>query len=377
VNIDPADVAKLNWIQVAVTLVGIFVNLLLLIAISNNAWLEGTALADGQPFLVHVSLGSAIFGPNSDPKANSKYFCDSDVCSLEELCSKAVSPEVFLNGAPKDTFPAEWCAAQRAGAFVGGMLGFGFIPGLAAILFTSLYSAKKITYFAPIFAKAEAMGLKEEQLKYLVAGCWAGLWVFMVGAMVSYAAMIPDSLGWGGVRLEASFGLLRFSMMLISIFGGILIFHMFELWIADKVSEAWTEYLETKFFSAKKALYLQIFIQMGLYLLLTVYMVDWALLLVVIVAYYLDAKVKNFKLIYIVLVSISIIFDTMRYAALPSYSAMTPGESFGNTVWTLIFLLKPSILVTIYFYEKEGEEGFVPFTDDVGRFVDDNDAIAE
>jgi len=195
--------------------------------------------------------------------------------------------------------------------------------------------------------------------------------------MVSYAAMIPDSLGWGGVRLEASFGLLRFSMMLISIFGGILIFHMFELWIADKVSEAWTEYLETKFFSAKKALYLQIFIQMGLYLLLTVYMVDWALLLVVIVAYYLDAKVKNFKLIYIVLVSISIIFDTMRYAALPSYSAMTPGESFGNTVWTLIFLLKPSILVTIYFYEKEGEEGFVPFTDDVGRFVDDNDAIAE
>ena len=34
--------------------------------------------------------------------------------------------------------------------------------------------------------------------------------------------------------------------MLISIFGGILIFHMFELWIADKVSEAWTEYLETK-----------------------------------------------------------------------------------------------------------------------------------
>lgn len=34
----------------------------------------------------------------------------------------------------------------------------------------------------------------------------------------------------------------------------------------------------------------------ALYMLLTIYMVDWTLLLVILVGYYLDAKVKNFKL---------------------------------------------------------------------------------
>merc|ERR1711988_1290103 len=107
--------------------------------------------------------------------------------------------------------------------------------------------------------------------------------------------------------------------MLITISGSVLVSHLFELWIADNVTEAYVEFSETKFFSWKKALYYELFLQMSLYLLLTVYMVDWALLLVIIVGYYLDAKVKNFKLIYIVLASISLLFDTMRYAALPSF----------------------------------------------------------
>lgn len=213
--------------------------------------------------------------------------------------------------------------------------------------------------------------------QYIVSGCWGALWVFMFTAMTIYAALIPDTLGWGSVHLEASFGLLRFSLMLISIFGGILVSHLFELWIADNVTEAYVEFTETKFLSWKKALYYELFLQMGLYLLLTVYMVDWALLLVIIVGYYLDAKVKNFKLIYIVLVSISLLFDTMRYAALPSFSEMTPGESFGNSVWTLIYLLKPLILVTIYFYEKEGDPvgAFAKMEDD--RRMADSDEIAE
>lgn len=117
---------------------------------------------------------------------------------------------------------------------------------------------------------------------------------------------------------------------------------------------------------------------MSLYLLLTVYMVDWALLLVIIVGYYVDAKVKNFKLMYIVLVSMSMLFDTMRFAALPAYCTMTPGENFGNTVWTIIFALKPLILATIYMYEKEGDSstGFANM-EDLGRGGGDNDEIAE
>ena len=55
---------------------------------------------------------------------------------------------------------------------------------------------------------------------------------------------------------------------------------------------------------------------------------------------------------YLVLLMISLLFDLVRAASLPSFEQMTPGESFGATLWLLIFLLKPLILATIYAYEK-------------------------
>jgi hypothetical protein len=40
--------------------------------------------------------------------------------------------------------------------------------------------------------------------------------------------MIPDSLGWGLVELDASFGLLRFAFIIVSIFGAILASELFK-----------------------------------------------------------------------------------------------------------------------------------------------------
>ena len=122
-NIDPADLDKLNRVPSIVSLVGVLVNLLLLAAISNNAWLEGTAMADGQPFHVHLSLGSAIFGPNIDPKPDSHVFCGHHTCSLNDLCQKAGTPGTFDNMDLKDTSKSSWCAAANAGSVVGGLLG--------------------------------------------------------------------------------------------------------------------------------------------------------------------------------------------------------------------------------------------------------------
>jgi hypothetical protein len=51
---------------------------------------------------------------------------------------------------------------------------------------------------------------------------------------------------------------------------------------------------------------------------------------------------------YLVLVTISILFDLIQLASLPSFDNMTAGESFGATLWVVIFLLKPIIVGTIY-----------------------------
>ena len=94
-----------------------------------------------------------------------------------------------------------------------------------------------------------------------------------------------------------------------------------------------------------------------LYLFLTIAEVDWSGLLIVLAGFYLDAKNKNFLLMYLVLVTISILFDIIHAAELPSFDNMTPGESFGATLWICIFLMKPLILATIFAYEKYEKEG--------------------
>ena len=131
-NIDPSDLSKLSKVPLIVAIIGVLVNLLLLSAITNNAWLEGVALADGQPFQVHLSLGSAIFGPNDKPNRDTKYFCDHNTCSLHELCSREVPPDTFPNGMPKYTSPDNWCAASSAGRMVGGLLGCAATDSVAA-----------------------------------------------------------------------------------------------------------------------------------------------------------------------------------------------------------------------------------------------------
>lgn len=52
------------------------------------------------------------------------------------------------------------------------------------------------------------------------------------------------------------------------------------------------------------------------------------------------------------LVAISVPFDIVHACSLPSFDSMSPGESFGETLWVCIFLLKLLIVGTIYAYEK-------------------------
>merc|ERR1719331_591184 len=103
-------------------------------------------------------------------------------------------------------------------------------------------------------------------------------------------------------------------------------------------------------------------LQLALYLLMVVADIDWSGLLIILAGFYLDAKNRNFMIMYIVLVTVSMLFDVIHAASLPSFANMTPGESFGASLWVVIFLLKPAILGTIYLYEKYERE------EEVGAF---------
>merc|ERR1712128_387609 len=130
-------------------------------------------------------------------------------CSLGWMCkeasedTKTFADMVTLQTTPRST----WCRAQTAGAWALTMLWLAFIPGIVATVFTLFYAAKQIEVVGNQFAKVEKMGFTDRLQKYIVSGCWGAYWVFMFFAMTSYAAAVPDDLGWGGTNLESSFGL--------------------------------------------------------------------------------------------------------------------------------------------------------------------------
>jgi len=75
---------------------------------------------------------------------------------------------------------------------------------------------------------------------------------------------------------------------------------------------------------------------------------------VVICAYYVDAKVRNFMLMYVVLSSASILFDLVDLCFMPQdWEDYTPGETFTHGLFMMVLVLKLLVLGTIYLYEKE------------------------
>ena len=77
---------------------------------------------------------------------------------------------------------------------------------------------------------------------------------------------------------------------------------------------------------------------------------------------------------YLVLVTVSVLFDIIKFAGLPSFDKMTSGEGFGATLWIFIFLLKP--IMDVHAKKRSlstkhplryqdlgfGEAGLIPFT---------------
>ena len=80
------------------------------------------------------------------------------------------------------------------------------------------------------------------------------------------------------------------------------------------------------------------------------------MLLVVICAYYVDAEVKNFMVMYVVLTTASILFDLITLNFMPQdWQVYTPGQAFTHGLFMVVLILKFLILGTIYLYEKEND----------------------
>ena len=56
-------------------------------------------------------------------------------------------------------------------------------------------------------------------------------------------------------------------------------------------------------------------------------------------------------MIYCTFIIISILFDVLELAEMPSFTGMTDGEFFGSVTWLVIFVFKPIIVGTMVAYD--------------------------
>jgi len=261
------DLEKLDKRMVLVAAIGLVVNVVQMVAISNHAWLKATALANGQPFTAHLSLQSVQFGNATALGRDNKHFCvqrrGQDECSLSDLCARKTSTATFSNGISMYTPAFAWCKAAAAGALATKFLFSGLLLGLAGTGITGMYAAQSIPWVAAQFDKVEELGFSDIIQKYIIMCCWGALWLFVFSSMVTYAMMIPDSLGWGAVELEASFGLLRVCFVLISINAAIVAQSSFGLWSQGAMISAWNEFMSTPWLSTRKALFIELALQVS------------------------------------------------------------------------------------------------------------------
>lgn len=344
---------KLDKMMLVVSVLGLVINVVQIYAISNHSWLEATALADGQPFNAYLSLGSATFGTPDDPSRDNKYFCSSyeAECSLRTLCSKDTPEANFPNGSPRFTPQEAWCQVLSAGSLATRFLFFGLLLGLGATGFTGMYSAQAIPWVAQQFDQIEEMGFIDEYQKYIIGGGWAALWVFLFASMITYSATIPDSLGWGTVQLESSFGLLRSCFVLASVQCALVANTIFHFWENEVALDAWKAFMATPWLSFKKALYIELTLQLVAYFFYVVVELDWASMLVVLAWVYLSGGDRSFMIMYATFIVVSILFDVIKIAELPAFNQMTSGEAFGAWTWLIIFTFKPIIVGTMIAYD--------------------------
>lgn len=366
---DLTQLDKLDKMMLVVSCLGLVINVVQIVAISNQAWLVGTALYDGQPFTSYLSLGSATFGNATHPTKDNRYFCGAETeCSLRTLCSRDVSNSAFPNGMKRFTQQEDWCKVLSAGSLATRFLFFGLLLGLGVTGFTGMYSAQAIPWVAEQFDKIEELGFVDEYQKYLIGFGWAALWLFVFGSMMTYALTIPDSLGWGDVELEASFGMLRVCFVLSSVQVALVANSIFHIWPDDALPTAWKAFVDTPWLSFKKALYFELALQQIAYFLLVVSQVDWACMLVVLAWIYLHGGSKAFYVMYAGFTVVSILFDSIELAELPAFNTMGQGELFVSIVWIVIFAFKPIIVGTMIAYDRletqqdaAGGDGFAQF----------------
>jgi hypothetical protein len=201
------------------------------VALGTHEWIQGTVLRDGKPIEAFVGLGSVRMA--------------GETSSFGKLCpagTKLTIPAHF------ETTPAGvWCKCKLAGTSGGWLLWLAYLPMWAACILSAIEGLATVVAQAKgAKARLAGMGLSQRLQGFVLIGCWVVSWLFLFLGLLAYSAAAPDTLGWGAVHFEASFGLARLAFLLVTVCTGVIIAKTLRLWQEESFGEALGDFVESR-----------------------------------------------------------------------------------------------------------------------------------
>ncbi|KAJ1637688.1 hypothetical protein T492DRAFT_950228 [Pavlovales sp. CCMP2436] len=319
--------ASLDFVPLACAGTGLLCILFVTISLGTHEWVQGTVLQNGQPVEAFVGLGSVTMGGVKS--------------SFSKLCPKgtkhAIPPHFTTTPA------AVWCKCEAAGTVGAWLLWLAYLPLWAAVVFTAIEGLAGVAPQAKGFkAQLVGMGLSQRVQNLGLIGCWAFSWLCLFLGLLAYAGSAPDTLGWGTVNFEASFGLARLSFLIVTICTAVLTAKLLRLWQEEQFGEALGDFLESR--GVRRGLYLLLFAQLVLFLLVSIANLEWQALIPLFALYYLDTDKANFLVLYVTLSAMTLLFDMMRLTGEPRWAYMDGKDAFAEAVYVVIFFIKLAVL---------------------------------
>lgn len=215
------------------------------VALGTHEWIEGTALRDGRPIAAYVGLGKVRIG--------------GETRSLGRLCPRGTNhtvPDEFA-----DTPPGLYCQARRAGTWGAWLIWLAYLPLWAACILSAAEGLANVVPQAQSIKDAVAgLGFDQQEQSYLLVGCWAASWGLLFIGLLAYASFAPDTLGWGTIKFEASFGLVRLTFLIVTMCTAVMAAKQLRLWHEENFVEALSDFMDAR--GVRKILYLILFAQL-------------------------------------------------------------------------------------------------------------------
>jgi len=233
---------SLDFLPLLCAAVALLCILFVTVSLGSHEWIQGTVLRDGKPVEAFVGLSSVTIGGTKS--------------AFGKLCPKGTPHAIPAHFT--DTPPAVWCKCQSAGTAGNWLIWLAYVPLWVACLLSAVEGLAAVDARArSIKAQLGAMGLANPRV---LIGFWAVSWVCLFLGLLAYAGAAPDSLGWGTVHFEASFGLARLSFLLVTICTAAITAKLLRLWHEENFGEALGDFTESR--GIRRALYLTLFAQL-------------------------------------------------------------------------------------------------------------------